>query len=242
MEKALIATDLDDTLIGDDKAMRSLLAELSKLRDKGDIKLVYSTGRSLVRYKQLENEKGLPKPDALVTAVGSEIYWNGENQDAFWPIMANWPRDEIIGELTRYEELRPQPESEQRPFKLSYYLEPNHAVLEAVTENLKEFNSDAIYSQDIFLDVMPMGINKGTALIYLANHWAINTRDIIACGDSGNDIAMLKAGKSVVVGNARPELLDWAKQNAGQYDIYMAHKSHAAGVEEGLKHFVGNLF
>ena len=50
------------------------------------------------------------------------------------------------------------------------------------------------------------GVNKGTALVALAQEMHLSPADFLAIGDSLNDIQMLKtAGIGVTVANAHPE-------------------------------------
>lgn len=53
------------------------------------------------------------------------------------------------------------------------------------------------------LEVNAQGVDKGVGLLALARHLGIDPRAVMACGDSSNDEAMLRAvGFSVAMGNA----------------------------------------
>lgn len=63
------------------------------------------------------------------------------------------------------------------------------------------------YSLPTFLEVMPVTVNKGRALQVLAQHLGIPSDQVMAVGDSFNDLEMLDyAGLSVVMGDAAPEV------------------------------------
>lgn len=47
MNSFLLATDLDNTLVGNDAALTNLNQQLAQKRERGEIKIVYITGRSL---------------------------------------------------------------------------------------------------------------------------------------------------------------------------------------------------
>jgi len=84
------------------------------------------------------------------------------------------------------------------------------------------------------LDILPYRASKGKAIRYLSYKWGVPLKNILVCGDSGNDAGMLKGEPlGVVVGNYSPELetLRSAKQ------IYFAKKFHADGMMEGLLHY-----
>ena len=74
MSRFLFVTDLDNTFVGDDDALRELSQLLSKHRQEYGTKIVYATGRSPVLYEELKQERNLMEPDALVLSVGTEIY------------------------------------------------------------------------------------------------------------------------------------------------------------------------
>ena len=75
------------------------------------------------------------------------------------------------------------------------------------------------------------GVSKGAALKYLIDMLGIDRKEVLAAGDSPNDIAMLElAGVSVAVDNAEPEV----KQAAS----YIALSNNEDGVAEAVERFV----
>ena len=76
--------------------------------------------------------------------------------------------------------------------------------------------------------IKSLDVNKGTALVSVAEMMGLDTGDFVAIGDSANDIEMIRAaGLGVAVGNAHPALKDVADLvTTGQY---------GAGVVEALK-------
>ncbi len=62
-------------------------------------------------------------------------------------------------------------------------------------------------SKPFFLEFMDKGVDKGKALELLAKNIGIDMKEVIAVGDSYNDITMMKsAGLSVAMGNANDEV------------------------------------
>jgi len=60
-----------------------------------------------------------------------------------------------------------------------------------------------MFSAHMLLELIPMGVDKGRGVAFLAEHLGIPLEAVIAVGDEANDIAMLKkAGLGVAVGNA----------------------------------------
>lgn len=62
-------------MIGDDHGTKDFSEIWYRELSLREGQLVYNTGRSLSSYVQVQKEKSLPQPTALITAVGSEIYW-----------------------------------------------------------------------------------------------------------------------------------------------------------------------
>jgi len=76
--------------------------------------------------------------------------------------------------------------------------------------------------------IKTMDVNKGTALVSVAEMMGLGTGDFVAIGDSVNDIEMIRAsGLGVAVGNAHPALKDAA-------DLVTTCQ-YGAGVVEALK-------
>ena len=66
---------------------------------------------------------------------------------------------------------------------------------------------DIFLSAPWFLDVMPKGVNKGRGVRYLAARLGITMDEVIACGDSYNDLSMVQAaGLGVAMHNAEDGL------------------------------------
>lgn len=230
----LLATDLDGTLVGDDVALLKLNKLLKKLINAKELKLIYVTGRSQELFEELRTEKGLLHPDALITAVGTEIYIDGRRL-TFWPNINSWDEIGVTNLLSEFDGLVKQPESEQRDYKISYFYEGGEDLIYRIQQELGS-RYDVIYSGNKYLDILPAGINKGSAIDFLYNYWQLPITSVIACGNSENDIAMLARYKAIVVGNANDRLLQWCQDNQNS-EIYLAKSGYANGLIEGLKHF-----
>ena len=242
---SLLVTDLDNTLVGNDRALNRLNHILHRYRQTWGTKIVYATGRSRASYQELAATKPLMAPDALIAAVGTEIYLNSsELPDAEWVerLGSGWHREEIVTIASRFADLELQPLPEQRPFKVSYYL--SASVVTAVVPRLQELISqqgldvEIIYSGNRDLDILPRGGDKGTAVQFLRDRWQIDPSQTVVCGDSGNDISLFKYGKErgIIVGNAHSELRLWYELHPVDYH-YLAVAEYADGMIEGLNYF-----
>ncbi len=245
MKPFLFVTDLDNTLVGDDPALKTLNQYLAKHRQEYGTKIVYATGRSLYLYRLLAKAKLLLSPDALITSVGTEMYFDSNKEvcDPEWEkiLSQGWNREEIVSIASKFEDLQFQPDSEQNPFKISYYLA--QSVSEEVINKLRTALHDRgyqvklIYSGGQDLDLLPPNGDKGLAVQFLRDRWNIAASDTVTCGDSGNDVALFTGEeKGIIVGNAKPELSQWYRENKHE-SLYFAKAGCAGGILEGLKYF-----
>ena len=80
---------------------------------------------------------------------------------------------------------------------------PNHEEklkAAALLKGLPFFVSESVPND---IEVMPLGVDKGTGLSALAEYLKITPAEVMAVGDGENDLAMLRyAGLSVAMGNA----------------------------------------
>ena len=245
MNPFLFVTDLDNTLVGDDAALTKLNQKLADHRQQYNSKIVYATGRSLYLYRLLAEAKSLLPPDALITAVGTEMYFDRQQSeyDPEWAkiLGEGWDRARIVAIASQFEHLQSQPNSEQNPYKISYYLA--EAVAEETLSKLSAalndegFEVKLIYSAGQDLDLLPKNGDKGLAVQFLRRKWNIAPEKTIVCGDSGNDISMFEGQeKGLIVANAKPELLQWYEANYSDNN-YLAKSDCAGGIIEGLQYF-----
>ncbi len=93
-----------------------------------------------------------------------------------------------------------------------------------------EFN--LVTSKPYFLEILPAGSDKGSALAHLAAILSITRQQVMAIGDSMNDAGMIGyAGVGVAVSNALPEIVamaDWVTRATNQQD----------GVAEAVERFI----
>ncbi|MCG6137539.1 MAG: sucrose-phosphate phosphatase [Nostoc sp. LLA-1] len=245
MKPFLFVTDLDHTFVGNDAALTELSQKLDQHRQAYGTKIVYATGRSPILYRELQQEQNLMQPDALVLSVGTEIYLDGhDTPDAGWSeiLSTGWDRELVLKIAKSFPELELQPDSEQREFKVSCFIDQQVAVtvlpkLEAELQKC-ELNIKLIYSSGIDLDILPQSSDKGQAMQFLRQKWKFAAEQTVVCGDSGNDIALFAVGneRGIIVGNARPELLQWHNEYPANYR-YLAQDLCAGGILEGLKYF-----
>ena len=61
-----------------------------------------------------------------------------------------------------------------------------------------------------WLDMMPLNVNKGSALLKILDHLGIGQEECMAIGDNDNDLEMLKlAGYPVAVKSGKKRFGQW---------------------------------
>jgi sucrose-phosphate synthase len=236
LAERLLVCDIDNTLIGDRAALDELLEWLDEHRDR--IAFGVATGRVLERALAVLERWDVPRPDVLVTAVGSEIHYGRPDlvMDHNWSriIDHRWDSEGLRECLAEVPGIRLQPARDQREFKLSYFVDRDEwPGTREVRRRIKErgFAASVIFSHHEFLDLLPVRASKGRAVQYLARRWGLDMDDVLVAGDSGNDADMLRSGAlGVVVKNHSSEL----RHLRGRDRICFADASYARGILDGI--------
>jgi sucrose-phosphate synthase len=234
----LIIADIDNTLTGNDEAMHEFFQLITDAED--NIGFGIATGRRFDDVMQLMKDYGMPQPEVLICAVGTEIYY-GKNftLDRRWQkhIDFRWEPERVHEVLDSIEGLYPQEDHEQSDYKISYRADFSVAPkLQAIKRHLREagLRVKVIVSLGMFLDIIPSRAGSGLSIRQMAYKWGFPLENILVAGDSGNDEGML-AGNTlgVVVGNYSEEL-----EKLRRYPrVYFAEAGNAAGIIEGVRYY-----
>lgn len=235
--RAMLATDLDGTMVGDPASLARLNAAITRRR--AGLALVYVTGRTLASTRELIAEAGLLSPDVIISDVGSHIHHGpGWLTDIGWHqrMARGWSPSRVRAVAGFFPSLTRQPPACQTAFKCSYDLDEADAawVLPELEQAMRwqRVQARMVYSSGRDLDFVPVGGGKGNAVRYLAGRLGLTLDAVVCCGDSGNDLDMLTMGcPAAVVANAQPELAHTAAP------VYRAKAAYAAGVHEAMAHF-----
>lgn len=222
-EIKLIALDMDGTLFNDDRQISIGNREaIKEVQDRG-IFVVLSTGRSIMTCG--EHADSLELTSYLVTVNGSEIWdekrdlvernivksefiqWMWElsqrHKTRFWAISTDkmW-FDEMPGDIQDREWL-----------KFGFDIDDDD-VREIILKELQEKGEFELSNSSLKnIEVNPIGINKANGLKIVCRKLGIDMENVMAVGDSLNDMAMIKeAGIGVAMGNAQEvlkEAADW---------------------------------
>ena len=133
---------------------------------------------------------------------------------------------EVLGILKKHFDLEELDGTERRSevaLRRNFDIDAARQVL--VDGNIRDIE---LVDTGFAVHIKGVNVNKGTALVMIAEMMGLNTGDFVAIGDSANDIEMIRAaGLGVAVGNAHPALKDAA-------DLVTTDK-YGAGVLEALK-------
>lgn len=236
MPKRLLVTDLEGTLLGDE----SSLARLSNELERPDApRVAYTAGRDGFSAMQLLERSALAGGDYLIAGVGTEVYRRLGKRwlpIAQWPkLRAPWEPQRIRKALKTVASLRPQELRAESVYKISYVAPP--AAADEVRQTLREaqIDADVIHSHGDALDVLPAGVDKGSATQWLAALIGVPMPATMTCGNMANDLGMLRLPcASVVVGNADARVLD---EMPSLPSTHACAAPCAAGILERLRHF-----
>lgn len=229
--KWLLVSDIDDTLTGDRAALERLWQALCANVDR--VWLALNSSRpagSVDATLAAEFPTGFA-PRAIVTGLGTEIRIDGQWAGEWMEQFCHWPRTSIV-ELLSGMGFEPHRDEFQTRGKASFAVPGREAAQRADAELSRAgLPCRTIFSGQSDFDVIAPGAGKDAAMLYLARHFGIARQQLVAAGDSGNDLALFNAaGGAIAVGNSRRELIDAMPRD----NTYLASEKHAAGVHEGL--------
>ncbi|KQP73448.1 HAD family hydrolase [Methylobacterium sp. Leaf111] len=236
--RQLLVCDIDNTLVGCEAALGIFRRWRSR---QAGLAFGVATGRSFHSAMAILEQQASPRPQVMITSVGSEIYHLDPNgvtytADAAWraTVSAGWDRAGVHAALSDLDGLVPQGPLEQREHKLSYFGDAATAQRVRAALARAGFAANVIHSHGLYLDVLPEAASKGTAVGHVRALYGLPERAVFVAGDSGNDVEMLRAqAQAIIVANYSDDLAS----NAALQHSYVARASHARGIIEGVGHF-----
>jgi sucrose-6F-phosphate phosphohydrolase len=246
--RAILASDVDNTLTGNPEALKKLAKQITALREQGQLALFLTTGRTLDEVLHGFEKEHIPQSDAIITQVGTEIFTPpfAPDMDPLpeWDnfLRQQYSRQEALQLLQDIEGAKIQPDRYNTHLKVSYFLDETPDP-EAAVQLIKQRAAQArgsyavVWSSGKHLDILPAASGKGNAIRFLIDFLDLKPEQVVTAGDSGNDRSMLdEFERGIIVANAQPELMK-LKGQSEDTSLYFAQKRYAAGVEEGLRHF-----
>ncbi|QOG05379.1 HAD-IIB family hydrolase [Aureimonas sp. OT7] len=240
---SLLVSDIDNTLVGCGDGLRAFRDW--QCRQPG-LAFGVATGRSFHSAMAIIEQENAPRPQVMITSVGSEIYHLASDgvsymADTVWrrKVRRGWRREATIRAIEGIEGLTPQAPLEQRPFKLSYFSDGRTDTAATVRRRLEAAGiaASVVHSHGRYLDVLPHGVSKGSAVEFVRTSYRLPVNSVYVAGDSGNDVDMLGImPQSIIVANYSDNLPGLP----ALAHAYVAQGTHARGIIEGVAHFRSN--
>jgi HAD superfamily hydrolase (TIGR01484 family) len=234
----LLALDMDGTVLNEDQLVSEANRQAIAAAIEAGVTVMFSTGRGIHSARPFIDELKLQSP--IVTINGGEVWrapddlYKRHLMDAKWirqmhemaieydswfwayAIEGVYNRDNWPGDIDQIEWL-----------KFGYYSE-NLEKLAAIRKELESWRVFEISNSHPFnLEMNTLGISKASGLMDICGLMGIEMSEVIAMGDSLDDLAMIRtAGLGVAMGNAQDEV----KQAA---DIVTA-----SNVEDGVARII----
>ncbi len=238
---ALFCTDLDGTLLGNPEAAARFTRAWKCLPEQPRPLLVYNTGRSLLNVQALIESGFLPVSDVIIGSLGTELHdrldlaAEGDFRRLFGE---GWSISAVERIVQQTPGIVRQGRDAIHPFQSSWICD---RVSDGQRRDLAEklrlegLKAELVYTGDRYLDVIPAGTNKGSALQWLCIRKKIVTDRVLVAGDSANDASMflIPDVRRIVVENAQPQLF----ASLVKAPKFVSAKCYADGVLDGLRHF-----
>lgn len=230
----LLATDLDGTFLAGDPEDR--LSLYQTIAAHPEIKLAYVTGRSLEAVLPLLADPTLPQPDYIIADVGATLV-HGDSLQPIQPLQstvdARWPGETQVASAIEAFGLERQDVPQAR--RCSYFCTPEQAANPALRTIADELGCDLLYSAGLYLDFLPKGVNKGSSLQALADWLELSHDQVLAAGDTLNDLSMLSSSfHGVCVGQSETALLEATRSHSRTLH---ANRPGCGGILEAFAHF-----
>lgn len=242
---ALVALDIDDTLVDATGRMPEDLRDAVRAIAEGGTPVVLSTGRSWIATEPIAEHLGLP-PGFSVVSNGAMVVRNPPLEIVFeerfdpaptlakavervpqariavqdglhWRVSQEFPEGELQGEVV----VETLEELAARPVSRIVIRDPDSTdedFLEQVGDlGLHEVSYFIGWSA--WLDIAPEGIDKAHGLQRVVDELGIAPGDVLAIGDGRNDHEMLTwAGRGVAMADAAEETRAVADHVTGRFD------------------------
>lgn len=269
----LLCTDLDRTLLpnGPQPESPGARRRFATLASAPGVVLAFVSGRDRGLVEKAIASYSLPRPDFVISDVGTNIY---DLRGGDWQVWEQWQQEiaqdwngkraeDLRRMLSRFNGLRLQERKKQNTFKLSYYL-PMHLSPAGLEPPIQEtlhaqgVSASLVWSVDEpagigLLDVVPRRATKLHAVEFLQAALGAGREQTLFAGDSGNDLPVLASAiPAVLVANAIPRVAAEAQAAAaaaGHDDaLYLArggclgmNGNYSGGVLEGVAHYRPDL-
>lgn len=219
----LIALDMDGTLLNNNEVISDGNKAAIRQAMEAGVIVCLSTGRSILSMGSYIDELGLDAAP-LVTVNGGVIWRN--RHELYEQHVLDASLVERLYQLAQHEDVWfwgyalegvynrnnwTAAVSEHTWLKFGYYTE-NVQLLQALRAEAEAWGTFEITNSHPYnLEINPVGVNKAAGLRSVCAMLDLRMEQVVAVGDSLNDMAMIReAGLGVAMGNAQQTLKDAA--------------------------------
>lgn len=214
----LVALDMDGTFLMEDKTVSAENRKAIKAAADAGVTVMFATGRGIPNILQYVEELDLQSP--IVAVNGSEV-WSSpgrlHSRTLFNPELIIQMRELALKHDTWYwaysvngvfnKDRWTDKVWDEQWLKFGYYYE-DEPTLRVIREKMFEWGEMEVTNSHPFnIELNPKGISKASGLREVCRLLGIEMSQVIAMGDSLNDISMIReAGLGVAMGNAQDEV------------------------------------
>ncbi len=237
----LIALDIDGTLLNDQGEIPEENHQAIQQAKQKGIHVVLSTGRSIITCR--EYAKSLKLTSYLVTSNGAEVWDNKGTllqQHVLRASLVDKMYEMVQAYKTRFwaistdriwSDEMPEDIFARHWLKFGFEFDDMQKKEEIATLLADTGELEVTSSTPTNLEINARGVHKARGLQYVCERLGIGMQQVIAMGDSLNDLEMIKAvGCGIAMGNAQEEL----KQAAD----WITKTNEEAGVATAIKQWV----
>lgn len=238
----LVALDMDGTLLNDDQEVTSYTKKVIQQALNKNVHIVLATGRALPLCHSYA--KDLQLSSYLIAANGAEIWtvdgkllqrnlFDSETVEQLWQVgndldlhMWTIATDEVF-----HKSSRPERFHDYDWLKIGYG-RLDEAMKNTLLKRIEHIeNIQITNSSTTNIEVNSVGVDKATALQYVCEQIGITMDNIMAVGDSLNDLTMIEQAKiGIAMGNAQQNIKDKAD--------YITDTNNLDGVAKAIEKFV----
>lgn len=233
MKIEAIAVDIDGTITDSKRRLCNSAMEAIRQAEAIGVPTIIVTG-NLVTFGYATATL-IGASGGVVCENGGVIFKEGLNDnkvniltDKKYVDLAN---EHLLGKIGPKLEKISSDDNNYRETEVVYYKFIDREIIEQALQDFEYLDKIEIYDSGFALHLTDKRVNKGSSLKLLCESTGINVENLMAIGDSENDIDFLKvAGLKVSVANAEEALKDESD--------YVCEKPFGYGVQEAIEKFV----
>lgn len=227
MTYKLIATDMDNTLLNSQKKITEKNKQAIQLAKDSGIKVVLCSGRFHDEMVNYASELGLFESNQYMITNGGSIIEDCSGKRLYQATLSmdecngiaelldrkqiSYEFVEINGKTFSNFEVLIKAKQKNNDLEIGKILfQDSKSKLDTLSPQIHNYFDDEYFvvrPGDEFLEIFPNDVNKGHAVMWLADYLNIDLKQVMTIGDMDNDIPMLKiAGNGVAMGNAANEV------------------------------------